>query len=392
MNPQRWAQIESLFHEAVKLEPEARAAWLEQTCEGDTELRREVEALLAADEDVSDTTAMLPPTVIASGLVQATIGRRISRYEILARLGAGGMGEVFLAKDLQLKRNVALKLLPPQFTTDADRVRRFEQEAQAVSALNHPNILTLFDLGHEGDHYFMATEFIDGQTLREHLQQHPGLSAAETIEITLQICYALAAAHEAGIIHRDIKPENIMLRRDGYVKVLDFGLAKLAAKDEGEGRKDESEKETSTHPSSLRPHPSTTPGLVMGTVSYMSPEQARGERVDVRTDIFSLGIVLYEMLEGRTPFPGANTFEVIAAILDREPVPMTQAPAALQAIVQQALRKERDERYQNISELRDALKACQRRISDAPHNSATADTRPLPTTAMACWSGWSTSR
>src|SRR5205085_934511 len=210
----------------------------------------------------------------------------INQYQLIAQLGAGGMGEVYLAEDTRLHRKVALKLLPAQFAQNADRVRRFEQEARAVSALNHPNIVTLFDLGRVEQHYFMTTEFIDGYTLRAHLLEHSQLSVQEVIEVTLQIASALSAAHAAGIVHRDIKPENVMLRRDGYVKVLDFGLAKIS---------EHSTPEDDTGDASLS---ITAAGAVMGTVSYMSPEQARGLRVDARTDIFSLGVVLYEILTG----------------------------------------------------------------------------------------------
>ncbi|MGH9937069.1 MAG: serine/threonine-protein kinase, partial [Blastocatellia bacterium] len=218
-------------------------------------------------------------------------GARLEHYEIISPLGAGGMGEVYLAEDTRLGRKVALKLLPKEFTRHAERVRRFEQEARAASATNHPNILTIFEIGEAAGERYIATEFVDGQTLRERLNGER-LAPPAALEITAQIAAALAAAHEAGIVHRDIKPENVMLRRDGIVKVLDFGLAKLT-----ERRPDAIDREAPTIAKV-----NTDPGTVMGTANYMSPEQARGLEVDARSDIFSLGVTLYEMLAGRTPF------------------------------------------------------------------------------------------
>ena len=346
MKPDRWQQVDALFHAAAERAPVDRAAFLADACAGDDSLRREVESLLAADSAAEEmATAKLPAKVAAEMFdnpsARIAAGQLLNQYKILSPLGAGGMGEVFLAEDTRLHRKVALKLLPAQFANDPDRIRRFEQEAHAVSALNHPNIITLFDLGRAGKDYFLATEFIDGQTLRQRLRDSGRLPVIEAIEITLQICQALAAAHEAGIIHRDIKPENVMIRRDGYVKVLDFGLAKVG---------EHQPVSPDTSQSSL-----TDPGTVMGTASYMSPEQARGQRVDARTDIFSLGIVLYEMLAGRTPFEGANMFEVVAAILDREPAPLGEVPEELQLIVSKSLRKDRKERYQTVKEMLSAL-------------------------------------
>ncbi len=263
------------------------------------------------------------------------------------------MGEVYLAEDTRLKRKVALKLLTVQFAKDADRLRRFEREAHAVSALNHPNIVTLFDLGQVEEQYFLTTEYIDGRTLRAHLQERGQLPIREAIEIALQIVSALSAAHAAGITHRDIKPENVMVRHDAYVKVLDFGLAKV------------NEVDTGGNPekvlSSL-----TTAGAVMGTVSYMSPEQARGLRVDARTDIFSLGVMLYEMLTGKRPFTGTTASDIVASILRSDPPPLTEvlteAPAELQRIVSKALRKDRDERYQLVREMMLDLKSLKQEL------------------------------
>jgi serine/threonine protein kinase len=297
-------------------------------------------------------------------IMTITTGTRFGQYEITAPLGKGGMGEVYLARDTRLERQVALKILPLDFTQSAERLRRFEQEAQATSALNHPNILTIHEIGAQNGTHFLATEFIAGQTLRDRLQQP--ITQNEALDIALQIAHALAAAHEAGIIHRDIKPENIMVRRDGLVKVLDFGLAKLTETRKAErGARNEEEVETLLqnepnnpqspirNPQSSNPH-STMPGTVMGTASYMSPEQARGERVDARTDIFSLGVVLYEMLAGQRPFAGGNMIDVLGAILHQEPAPLpTQSeavPDELQRIVTKALQKDRDARYQTAQD------------------------------------------
>src|SRR5262245_6128575 len=231
----------------------------------------------------------------------------IAHYRLLAPLGAGGMGEVYLAEDTKLGRKVALKLLPEEFTRDAGRVRRFEQEARAVSALNHPNILTIFEIGEAEGRRYIAAEYIDGQTLRERLNGER-LAPSAALDIAVKIAAALAAAHEAGIIHRDIKPENVMLRRDGVVKVLDFGLAKLTDQWFAAG--------SSQAPTIAKAH--TDPGAVMGTVGYMSPEQALGQETDHRSDIFSFGVILYEMLSGSRPFNGDSAIEVMNAILKEE--------------------------------------------------------------------------
>ncbi|MFN7926683.1 MAG: serine/threonine-protein kinase [Blastocatellia bacterium] len=290
-----------------------------------------------------------------------TTGTRFGPYEVTALLGKGGMGEVCLAEDTRLQRKVALKLLPAEFTFNAERLRRFALEAKTASGLNHPNILTIYDIGEARGTHYIATEYIAGETLRDRLRAKK-LSLNETLDIALQIADALAAAHQANIVHRDIKPENIMIRNDGIMKVLDFGLAKLTeGKSEGEkerkreGAKERLGQDDPTLPLSLRPSVapshSTEAGTVLGTASYMSPEQARGEKVDARTDIFSLGIVLYEMLAGRRPFEGVNMLDVIGAVLHQEPAPLVEAPAEVQRIVTQALQKDRAARYQSTREL-----------------------------------------
>ncbi len=367
MTPERWQQIEQLYHSALERKANERAAFLAEACADDEALRREVESLLRCDaraENFIEAPALeVAAQWHAEEQTQSMIGRQISHYQILSLLGAGGMGEVYLAQDTNLRRKVALKLLPAQFTANENRVRRFVQEAQAASALNHPNIITIYEIGQVEGRRLIATEFIDGQTLR---QQMTGarLKLRDTLEVAIQIASALAAAHAAGIVHRDIKPENVMVRPDGLVKVLDFGLAKLT-----EAQATELDKEA---PTVVKV--STDPGTVMGTISYMSPEQARGLEVDGRTDIFSLGVALYEMLTGRAPFEGTTTADVIAAILDREPPPLSQystdAPAELQRIVTKALRKDRDERYQGIKDLLVDLKSLKQDLELAEAGSA----------------------
>ena len=293
-------------------------------------------------------------------------GTTLGRYEVRSLIGAGGMGEVYLAQDTQLRRPVALKLLPKNFTQDEDRLRRFEQEAYSASALNHPNILTIYEIGDVDSTRFIAMEFVEGETLRQHLsrsQAHEGEQALtgsglrlnEALDLAIQIASALAASQAAGIAHRDIKPENIMLRRDGYVKLLDFGLAKLTERPE-----------TTDTEAPTRALVNTNPGAVMGTVNYMSPEQARGHVVDSRTDIWSLGVVLYEMITGRVPFEGPTPSHVIVSILEKEQPPLarflTDVPEALEWIVTKALTKDRDDRYQTAREMLTDLRRMKQRL------------------------------
>ena len=280
----------------------------------------------------------------------------IGRYRILEKLGAGGMGEVYLAEDTQLGRKIALKLLAEELTQNRDRLNRFDQEAYAASALNHPNILTIYEMGDEAGRHFIATEFVDGETLRHRLGGPP-MDLSEVLHVGIQIAGALEEAHVAGIIHRDIKPENVMIRRSGHVKVLDFGLAKLVEKAAGE--------DTDTE-AVTRALVQTDAGMVLGTSQYMSPEQARGKPIDSRTDIWSLGVVLYEMATGRPPFHGETKTYVIVAIARNEPPPIARfapnAPAEFEWIVMKALRKDVDERYQTIKELESDLKKLKQRI------------------------------
>jgi eukaryotic-like serine/threonine-protein kinase len=284
------------------------------------------------------------------------IEQTLSHYRILSKLGAGGMGEVYLAEDVRLGRKLALKVLPERFMQDTARVKRFEQEARAASALNHPNIITIYEIGRQGAWYFLATEYIEGETLRVRMETSR-LGVDESLDIALQVAAALQAAHHAGIAHRDIKPENIMLRPDGYVKVLDFGLAKLTevAETDGSGRGGDAPTQSLFE---------TQPGIVIGTITYMSPEQARGQRVDGRTDIFSLGIVLYEMLAGRRPFAGGTTSDLIASLLTAPPTPLRlpAAPAELNAVLDRMLAKNREERFQTAQDVITAI----RRLKSPP--------------------------
>src|SRR5438445_1327749 len=267
-------------------------------------------------------------------------GTRLGRYEIRSQIGAGGMGEVYLAQDTKLDRKVALKILPADVVANKDRMRRFVQEAKSAAALNHPNIAHVYEIDEVDGQHFIAMEFVDGQTLRLRLKG-TGLRLGEALDVTTQIASALAAAHRAGIIHLELKSENVMLTPEGYVKVLDFGLAKLTE-----------------HPaanSAVSTLIDTEPGMIIGTAQYMSPEQARGLEMDARTDIWSLGVVLYEMITGHIPFEGATKSDMIASILDREPRPLTShspdLPSELWRLVKKAMRKDREERYQTIKDL-----------------------------------------
>lgn len=353
MTPERWQQIDRLFHSVLACPSSDRAAFLRQACAGDESLRLEVESLIESHEQ-SDSFIDKPAEDIAAELLtgpqtRLSPGQRIGHYTIGVLLGAGGMGEVYLAQDLKLGRQIALKLLPAAFTRQQERVRRFEQEARAASALNHPNIVTIHEIGQTDSLHFIATEFVDGETLREHMA-NTRMTIGEVLDVAAQVASALQAAHEAGIVHRDVKPENVMLRRDRIVKVLDFGLAKLAP-----------HQAVAVDPQApIRSMVKTNPGMVMGTIRYMSPEQARGAEVDARTDIWSLGVVLYEMVSGRAPFKGETPSHVIVSILENEPPSLTgdaEVPAELERIVAKALSKERAERYQTAGDLALDLKS-----------------------------------
>ncbi len=362
MTPERYQKMTELFHAAQSLAPEQRDAYLAQACAGDDSLRLEVAKLLAGDEAarnfLSSPAFVVAAEALAEDKAQRFIGKRLGRFEILSMIGAGGMGEVYLAEDAQLGRRVALKLLPQEFTSHADRLRRFEREARAASALNHPNIITIHDIGETAGIHFIATEYIEGDMLRRRIARGQ-VSLVEALDVALQVTQALDVAHAAGIIHRDIKPENVMVRPDGIVKVLDFGLAKLS---EPTPAKISADSEMATLPISNE----TTAGMIIGTVQYMSPEQARGVKVDGRSDLWSVGVMLYEMVTGKFPFTGETATDVILSIVDRAPRPLAESapglPAELERIVMKALAKNCDERYQSAKDMAIDLKGLKRQL------------------------------
>src|SRR5436309_3653682 len=359
MNSKRSQEIDEIFQAALDLPWEQRVAYLDQACAGDHELRAEAQSLISSYERsgsfIEQPAIEVDASVVAGPLTGAMVGESIGHYQIIEPLGSGGMGEVYLASDTRMDRKVALKLLPQYFTEDHERVRRFQQEARAALALNHPNIVTIYEIGQVDGKHFIATEFIEGETLRQRMSHGP-LKLGESIDIASQVAGGLTAAHEAGIIHRDIKPENIMLRRDGYAKVLDFGLAKLSEPKADRGPRAGGPRGVVIATGSggsedaTRVQVNTTPGMVMGTVSYMSPEQARGKETDARTDIWSLGVVLYEMLSGTVPFTGETINHTIVLILEKEPPLLTNVPAE-QRIVRKSMTKDVEMRYQSARDL-----------------------------------------
>jgi serine/threonine protein kinase/dipeptidyl aminopeptidase/acylaminoacyl peptidase len=369
MTPHRWQTIKQFFNAAIELAPAERAGFLESACGGDEFVRREVESLLAAHVQGESFLAVPAFEMGASLLADApggpAAGDHIGPYKILNQLGSGGMGEVYLALDTRLGRNVAVKLLPFDLARDQQRMHRFEQEARTASALNHPNVCVIHEIGKTDDgRQFIAMEYVDGLTLRARMEQRR-MTVTEALDVGAQIAWALEAAHAAGVVHRDVKPENIMLRRDGYVKVLDFGIAKLNEKDLPPLNLNEASTAGKVH---------TEPGTRMGTVRYMSPEQLRERPVDERTDIWSLGVVLHEMVTGSIPFKKRTARETIAAILERRPLSIAafgaDIPEELREIIGKALRKKRRERYQKVSELAHALRKARRHVEAGARGSA----------------------
>jgi len=345
-----WENLKEIFEVAVALPPAERSAYLDRVCDGNDSMRQAVQSLIKSHEETGnfvDRPAFQAAAQLLVDKLDFTPGREVAHYKILSQIGEGGMGQVYLAEDTKLNRKVSLKFLSSTFTNDRERLRRFEQEARAVSTLNHPNILTIHEIADTDGHRFISTEFIEGQTLRERLRS--GVDIDEAIEIAIQVASALVAAHRVNIVHRDIKPENIMIRKeDGLVKVLDFGLAKIAARSPSEGSAD-SQVATAIMAN-------TAPGVVMGTVAYMSPEQARGDTIDERTDIWSLGVVLYEMVTGCSPFMAGSSNEIISGILSKAPAPplarfARDIPSRLEEIVEKVLTKNRDGRYQTSKDL-----------------------------------------
>jgi eukaryotic-like serine/threonine-protein kinase len=378
MTPARFQTIEEIFHAALEQNSDNIARFIETACEGDAVLRREVEALLASDQRagpfIERSTVGLATKIIEDRQAKLLVGQTIAHYKISGSIGTGGMGEVYLATDIVAGRKAALKLLPMRFTGDAERLKRFQQEAHAVVGLNHPNILTVYEIGQDRSIHYIASELIEGETLLQRLTRGR-MQLSEAVDVAIQVASALAAAHHAGVIHRDIKPENIMLRPDGYVKVLDFGIAKLAESAFADATADVAESMTLAE---------TNLGSILGTTRYMSPEQASGAPVDKRTDIWSLGVVLYEMLTAQAPFTGETPGEVMTSILEKEP-PLARyiahVPAELQQIISKTLRKDREERYRSAHDLVQALKDLRRKLE-----------AELERTAALLWLRWARSR
>ncbi len=356
MGPERWQKVKELFDAALQCEPRERLPFLDRVCGDDVELRDEVASLLAAHEEAGGFIAGRAiedaASLLLGGAPPSRRRRLVSHYRLLDLAGGGGMGEVYLAIDTRLGREVALKLLPAEFASDAERVKRFEREARIASALNHPNILTVYEIGRDGETLFIAAEFVKGRTLREILAEGR-METIAALDVAIQVASALEAAHSAGIVHRDIKPENLMLRPDGYVKALDFGLARtIVAAGATRGR--------STMVT--RDSYETAPGALIGTFRYMSPEQARGLMVDHRSDIWSLGAAFYETLTGSAPFDGETPADIIAAILTREPPLAELGDPDSQAVVARALAKDRDLRYQSAGEMLRDLRELKRKL------------------------------
>jgi eukaryotic-like serine/threonine-protein kinase len=377
VEPERWLKVESLYHGALRREASARPEFLRQACAGDESLLREVESLLAEEEPGSflgkpalDVAArvLAEAQARAAGPAspEAMLGRVVSHYCILEKLGSGGMGVLFKAEDTKLGRFVALKFLPKALAEDPLALERFEREARAASALDHPNICTVHEFGEHDGQPFIAMQFLQGQTLKDRIAG-PMFKANDLLDLGIQVADGLEAAHAKGIVHRDIKPANVFITTSGQAKILDFGLAKLARVGAG------------LVPARVHPHGTplpqastaaieedslTNPGAVFGTVGYMSPEQARGESLDPRTDLFSFGAVLYEMATGRLPFQGSSAAEVFAEILHSSPKPILDSnpnlPPALEGVVNKALEKDRDLRYQHASEMKADLKRLRR--------------------------------
>lgn len=360
MNQNRWKEIDELFDATLDLPESERERFLSEKCKGDDDLKNEVLSLLKATSNSDNFLEKSAMGVAARNLADEKtivldspfLGKKLGTYTIESLLGSGGMGEVYLAQDEKLRRKVALKILPAEYTSNDERVKRFQMEARAISTLNHPNIVTIYDVGSfEGINY-ITTEYVEGKTLRELTGS--GIKSKEILNIIIQSCEALAAAHERGIIHRDIKPENIMVRPDGYVKILDFGLAKLS--------------EIDLH--TLKNFSKTAKGVIIGTPAYMSPEQVADEKVDHRTDLWSIGVVLFELLTGVNPFKKANRQSTFQAILSEEP-PLASSinpdiSPELDQILIKALEKDADLSYQTASDLRADLKRAKREVDSSP--------------------------
>lgn len=358
-DPKNWQRVKEVFEGALERDGVERDAFLDRECSGQPDLRSEVESLLRSYEVAG--SFMESPAVaqaadsLAGSDQKLTPGQRVKHYEIVKLIGEGGMGEVYLAADTILGRRVALKVLPTFVSKDSERLRRFTQEARTASRLSHPNVCMVHEIGETEDgRPFIAMEYVEGLTLRQRMRSQP-LKLGDVLDVAIQIADALIAAHQAGIVHRDIKPENIVIRPEGYVKILDFGLAKLTERHQG-----------AFHTTMSTLLFDSTPGTVMGTAAYMSPEQARGVAVDERTDIWGLGVVLYEMASGTPPFVGETPTDVVVAIVEKDQPPISRhvenTPPELERIVKKALRKDRNERYQIVKEMAIDLRSLRREL------------------------------
>jgi eukaryotic-like serine/threonine-protein kinase len=382
MTSERWQRISELFQAALGREPGQRSAFLAEACAGDEALRSEVESLISSHGQASDFIESpvfeIAAPLFAEERVRLSAGTSVGPYRIVSLIGAGGMGEVYRARDNRLARDVALKVIPRAFANDSDRLRRFEQEARAAGQLNHPNILAIYDIGaHEGAP-FVVSELLEGETLRERIRGG-AISQRKAIDCALQIANGLAAAHDKGIIHRDLKPENLFITKDGRVKILDFGLAKLTQPRFAAGT------DLPTAPL----EPDTGSGVILGTVGYMSPEQVRGERVDHRSDLFSFGAILYEMLSGKRAFQGGSAVETMNAILKEEPPEVSktsqEVSPAIERIVQHCLEKNAEQRFQSARDVAFAIESLSgvSSVSAQPVVTTGVRSRPLWLSALA---------
>jgi serine/threonine protein kinase len=356
MKPERWQQIDKLFQAALVLDAQDRASFLDHACKGDAALRREVESLIASHDSagsfMSSPAIEANPSLVASDTSDSMLQKQVGPYLIISLIGAGGMGEVYLAQDTRLGRKVAIKMLPDHFTRDHQRVGRFKQEARTASGLNHPNIITIYDIGQAGGRHYIAMEHVEGETLRGKIHRDKA-PIEKLLKYLHQVAEGLTRAHAVGIVHRDLKPDNIMITRDGYAKVLDFGLAKLIERPDQVSAGDGAASEAGT--ALIEQH--SMPGMVMGTAGYMSPEQAQGrvKEIDHRSDIFSFGCILFEAATGQRAFEGKDVLDSLHRIVHAAPPQVKEinphAPDDLERIVRRCLAKDPDKRYHSIKDV-----------------------------------------